>query len=145
MNIVMNRDRLYLNATGGYMDGFEERIFTLEDKVRDVKVAGVTAIPAGIYDLKLRTEGGMTKRYAEKFPDMHRGMIWLQDVPDFTFVYIHIGNYPRDTDGCILVGTGHGHEAVWNSTVAYKRIYPLIVEAIEGDGCTLEICDVESG
>jgi len=145
VNIVMYRDKLYPNATGGYLDGFEQRIFTLEDKVRDVKVAGVTAIPAGKYELKLRNEGSMTKRYAKKFPDMHRGMIWLQDVPDFTWVYIHIGNYPEDTDGCILVGKDRPPsrpEAIYRSRAAYEYIYTAIADAIEGEGCSIEIIEV---
>ena len=32
--------------------------FTLEDEARDTKVMSETRIPAGIYELKLRKEGG---------------------------------------------------------------------------------------
>ena len=36
-------------------DGRKFLCFTLEDEARDTKVMGETRIPAGIYDLKLRT------------------------------------------------------------------------------------------
>jgi hypothetical protein len=122
--------------------------FTLEDENRTEKVYAETRIPAGAYNLKLRTEGGLTQKYADRFPDMHKGMIWLQDVFDFEWVYIHVGNTDDDTAGCILVGdtcesnvVGEGR--VLGSTQAYRRIYPAIADAIEGDGATLLIVDEE--
>ena len=111
------------------------RCFTMEDQPNEPKVPGETRIPAGRYKIELRTEGGMTKRYARKF-DWHRGMLWLRDIPDFTFVYIHYGNFERDTDGCILVGDGAQSNVledgmVMSSVVAYTRLYAEIIEAID--------------
>lgn len=98
-------------STLGYvMAGSEEmgkafRCYTLEDEHRDVKVPGETRIPAGRYEIKLRTEGGMHQRYATKHT-WHRGMLWLQNVPGFEWIYIHPGNTDDHTEGCILVGDG---------------------------------------
>jgi len=84
----------------------------------------------------------MHQRYTKRFPDFHEGMIWLMDVPLFEWVYIHIGNTPRDTEGCILVGMERGDDRIMSSTYAYRLIYPLIVNAIKSDGgCTLLIED----
>jgi len=113
--------------------------FTLEDSHHDIKILGKTRIPAGFYSIELRKEGGMHQRYLKKFPDMHRGMIWIKNVPGFTYVYLHIGNDEDDTLGCVLVG----NELVSNvnrdgklhdSTTCYKTIYPLIAAAIEKEG-----------
>lgn len=110
--------------------------FTLEDEFRANKVAAETRIPAGIYPVKLRTGSPMANRYDAKFADIgHRGMLWLQDVPDFDWIYFHIGNDDDDSEGCLLVGRqvasndqGGGH--IMESTLAYKRIYPIIHQAI---------------
>ena len=140
--ITLNRVRNASDCTIGVLTVGKAKFATLEDKVRKDKVHGETAIPAGTYELGLRAEGGMTKRYARKFPDMHKGMIWLQDVPGFTWVYIHIGNFPEDTLGCILVGERAGEDMVHNSRTAYENIYPKIVRMIEAEGCQISITDV---
>ena len=113
------------------IDG-EGLCFTLEDTPRDIKVAGETRIPVGVYDLALRNVGGMTQKYAAKFGDMHKGMLWLQNVPNFEWVYIHYGNYAKDTDGCILVGDSAdiSNKMVGSSVDTYKEIYPRIATAI---------------
>ncbi|NIB44833.1 hypothetical protein HBA55_34955 [Pseudomaricurvus alkylphenolicus] len=108
--------------------------FTCEDEFRSEKVPGETRIPEGEYEVKLRTvDSPMNQRYAKRF-DFHAGMMWLQDVPNFSNVYIHVGNTDDDTSGCLLVGLGAetclGGGAVLQSVAAYKRLYPIVVEAI---------------
>ncbi len=78
--------------------------YTLEDEHRDVKVMGETRIPAGRYQVKLRTEGSHHLRYQQKFPDIHKGMLHVTNVPNFQWILIHIGNDDDDTAGCLLVG-----------------------------------------
>lgn len=137
--ITLQRVRQADRATIGLLCIGKTKYATLEDEVRDAKIYGETAIPAGTYEIKLRTAGGKTLQYARRFPDMHKGMLWLQDVPGFSWVYIHIGNFPEDTEGCILVGTNAGTNHINNSRVAYTSIYPKIVEMIEDDGCQIVI------
>ncbi len=112
----------------------EFRCFTMEDEPNEPKVPGHTRIPAGRYQIKLRDEGGMNLRYHKKF-DWHHGMLWLQDVPGFEWVYIHYGNYHGDTEGCILVGDGAQSNAledgmVTSSIAAYTRLYDEIISSI---------------
>ena len=109
--------------------------FTLEDEARIKKLSGETRIPAGTFRLQLRTEGSLTKKYEERFPDIHKGMLWLLDVPGFEWIYIHCGNTEDHTDGCILVGDTSQQNIeskgfIGNSSAAYKRIYPKIAKAI---------------
>jgi hypothetical protein len=143
--ITLWRKTVTANSTIGVLDVFGTGVFTLEDTRRDHKVFGETRIPAGRYRLDLRNEGGMNARYMVRFNDMHRGMIWLKNVPEFDFIYIHPGNTAKDTLGCILVGLARDDDRLISSVAAYKRIYPLIVDAIEDGGCYIEIKDEDYG
>ena len=121
--------------------------FTLEDEHRDVKVRSETRIPEGTYTLKLRKEGGFHNRYAYKYGLEHKGMIHVQDVPGFEYILWHTGNNDKHTAGCLLLGdtsqqniTKEGF--IGSSTVAYKRVYPLIASAIEsGEEVKVEYID----
>lgn len=106
---------------------------TLEDEYRTKKKYGETRIPSGKYRLHLRRQGGHHERYATKFPTIHKGMLELVGVPNFTDVLIHIGNTDDDTEGCILVGDGVQTGRVTDSTRAYTRVYPLIADALAGN------------
>lgn len=120
----------------------EFECFTLEDTFNDPKIYGKTRIPAGKYDIKLRKEGSMHGRYSNKFGSEHKGMIWLQDVPDYEWVYIHIGNNEEHTDGCILVGKSCDSKTgtIGNSTEAYKDLNSKITDAIDrGEEITIDI------
>ena len=123
------------DSTGGMIlvDG-KFFCYTCEDEHRDVKISGETRIPVGTYRITLRDEGGMTKRYGDKFPNLHQGMLWLRDVPGFEWIYIHVGNTDDHTEGCILVGYSgnrtEGENTVSRSTDAYKDLYRVILSAI---------------
>jgi len=77
--------------------------YTLEDAYHEVKIKGQTRISAGRYEIKPRYEGGMIERYKERFGKDHF-MLWLQNITDFEYIYIHPGNFIKNTDGCLLVG-----------------------------------------
>ena len=136
--VTLTRNKYTNKSTTGKLKVFGDDCVTLEDTSRDIKIYGESCIPAGTYQLKLRTEGGKHESYAKRF-DFHRGMIWLQDVPGFTWIYIHRGNSPEDTLGCILVGEESKPDWVSSSTQAYSRIYPLIADAIENGGCKIVV------
>lgn len=142
--ITLQRVRSEKDCTIGLLTVGKSTFATLEDAQRPVKIDGITAIPAGTYELKLRNKGGMTVHYANKFPDMHEGMIWLQDVRGFSWVYIHIGNFPDDTEGCVLVAMKARKHSIVSSTKAYKRIYPEVVKMIRDKGCQIVIKDDDS-
>ena len=78
--------------------------YTLEDERREEKVMAETRIPAGVYSILLRKEGGHHARYTKKYGSMHKGMLWLQDVPNFKWILIHTGNTDEHTAGCLIVG-----------------------------------------
>ena len=105
--------------------------YTLEDQAQTTKIYGETRIPAGTYNLTLRTEGGFHTRYLAKFGgEFHKGMIYVNDVPDFEYILWHIGNTDDDTAGCLLLGKTQQANFIGSSGDAYKDVYPKIRDAI---------------
>tara|TARA_X000001382_G_C3173135_1_gene180248 strand:- start:1077 stop:1694 length:618 start_codon:yes stop_codon:yes gene_type:complete len=119
--------------------------YTLEDEARTVKQWGETRIPSGKYKLSLRSEGGFHTRYLSKFgAEFHKGMIYVNEVPNFEYILWHIGNDDDDTAGCLLVGKTSQDNFIGNSTTAYKEIYPPIRDAIlSGEEVTVNYIDYD--
>lgn len=116
--------------------------FVCEDQHQEEKVRGETCIPALRYEIKLRNEGGMNKRYKNKwprrgYPEIHRGMLWLQEVPNFDWIYIHVGNTDDHTDGCLLFGYDCNHDpvegggSVGQSVDCYIALYKMCLESFD--------------
>ena len=116
---------------------------TMEDTGRDLnkdgdlddpgeqKVWGQTRIPARVYEVKLRKAGLMHEKYKTRF-EFHEGMLHLQNVPGFEYIYIHIGNKATDSSGCLLVGTKKvNDDYISGSTVAYTQLYAYCMDAFE--------------
>lgn len=121
--------------------------WTLEDQKQIKKVMGETRIPEGEYEVKLRTVGGHHEKYGKQFPAIHKGMLELQNVPEFQFILIHIGNTDKDTDGCILVGEAPvlGEKiSIVQSTSAYERMYKRVISCLDvNEKVTIKIEDIE--
>ncbi|WP_348800570.1 DUF5675 family protein [Flavobacterium adhaerens] len=113
-----------------YLNGIFQ-CYLLEDKIREVKIPSQTAIPKGVFSLKINTIGAKNADYKRVFGKLHEGMIEINGLPNFSFVYIHIGNTIKDTSGCPLCGFGFqfkdGDYQVSQSIAAYKMIYPKLV------------------
>lgn len=95
--------------------------FSLEDAIRDVKVPGKTAIPAGRYRVVIT----YSPRFKKRLP-------LLLNVPGFEGVRIHSGNSDEDTEGCILVGTTQGLVSdnwIGGSREAMKALFAKIEAA----------------
>ena len=123
-----------------YLDGLYE-CKSLEDEHREVKVMHETCIPEGVYNVTLRTFGSHHEKYKVKFPEIHKGMLWVKDVPGFTSILIHIGNSDEDTSGCLLVGVvaDEKNGKVYKSTEAYLKLYRKVTDAMKrGETVTIE-------
>ena len=124
--------------------------YTLEDEQRKIKVKHETAIPLGIYEIQFRTVGGFHTKYTSRYgSDWHKGMLELQDVPNFQYILIHTGNTDEHTSGCILVMDNQENNLLikdgfgGKSGQAYKRIYPVIRNALlNNEKVTIEINDI---
>lgn len=93
---------------------------TLE-QIKAIKVYGITAIPAGTYEVILSISPKFKSRsWAAKYSGLVPEII---GVPGFEGVRIHPGNKAEDTLGCILVGDNKVKGGLVNST---KRYYELM-------------------
>jgi hypothetical protein len=102
--------------------------YTLEDKVRPVKIAGKTAIPAGRYEVIIN----FSQRFQRQLP-------LLLKVPDFEGVRIHPGNTAANTEGCILVGETKDKNSVGHSRAAFNRLFEKMKTASRTEKIFLEI------
>ncbi len=122
--------------------------FGLENPHHDVKIPGDTRIPCGIYRVGIRSQGGKHKRYDERFPNSHRGMLQIENVPGFEYILIHIGNYHKNTDGCLLLGksvmndrSNHENYMIGSSTQVYLKFYKSVIFAAESGDLQIEFKD----
>lgn len=138
MKLDVVRTQFGKDATNGmlFVDGVFE-CFTLEDEVRDVKVMSETAIPLGEYEIKFRNVGGFDTKYKARYGStFHKGMLELQDVPNFKYILIHTGNTDQHTAGCLLIGETQqdldkGKDGfIGGSGDAYKKFYPKVRDAL---------------
>ena len=154
MKLQVLRFNSQSDSTNGLLfdvtNGTKFLCYTLEDEKREDKIMGETRIPAGTYKILLRKEGGFHARYTKKYGSMHKGMLHVQDVPNFKWILIHIGNTDEHTAGCLILGDSQENNTlvkdgfIGRSTQAYKRVYPPIAEALEsGEEVTIEYIDLD--
>lgn len=116
--------------------------FNLEDTYHPTKIAGVTRVPAGFYELVINDVlTPLTKKHREDYkespwfkanPDWFH--IMLKDVPNYTGVYVHTGNDDLHTLACQLLNFGFDiakkDKQGFNSMLAvdkfYSIVYPLL-------------------
>jgi hypothetical protein len=128
--------RLYINGTFF--------CFTCEDEKRSVKMKGETRIPAGTYPITFRKVlSEKTKHYRTRYA-FFTWHLEIQNVPNFDYVYLHVGNTEKDSDGCILLGmqASVATGTISQSVVAYTKFYPLVSDALKkGEAVTIKIED----
>ena len=107
--------------------------WTLEDVVREVKIPGETAIPAGRYAVQL----SLSQRFQKLLPE-------ILTVPGFTGIRIHAGNTQADTAGCLLVGRIRADDRVEESKLALMNVMEHLRRATTaGDRITISIEDAQ--
>jgi hypothetical protein len=125
-----------------YIDGIF-MCYLLEDRIAKVKVAGQTCIPEGEYHLSINTTAGMNKRYINRFPKLHEGMIQITGIKGFDLVFIHIGNYYSETRGCPLTGhywnQSNGDFEVLQSAFSYQQVYQKLIAMINAGNSAITV------
>lgn len=98
MELVVNRNRPTKHSTTGQLSLNDELLYTTLEPppVPDLSLSGngYRSIPAGTYQLTIRWS-----------PKFSKAVPHVENVPGRTFIELHIGNFPSDTDGCTLIGT----------------------------------------
>jgi hypothetical protein len=90
--------------------------------IKNVKIAGETAIPTGRYAVTLSVQSPKY-RYRKAYEFCSGYVPRLLNVKGFEGILIHIGNCPKDTEGCILVGKNTVKGEVRESTETFKKLY----------------------
>lgn len=75
-------------------------------------------IPTGDYHLKWQT----TTNLNGVRPHLPVPWLYSPTVPDSRYIYIHNGNYPLNTDGCLLIGTSRASDMVGGSVDALGKL-----------------------
>lgn len=132
MKLQLTRKTYTTNSTIGELlvDG-KFQCFTLEDPVRPAKIKGITAIPAGTYNVII----SFSSRFKQDMP-------LLENVPNYEGIRIHPGNFAKDTEGCLLVGKTKAADSVGTSREAYHDLFALLKAELDGGGkVTISIID----
>lgn len=101
------------------------------EEIKKIKKAGITAIPTGRYEIVMNVVSPKysADKYKKQYGFCDAKLPRLVNVPGFEGILIHIGNYAKDTDGCILVGTNSVKGAVMQSTAYFNKLYPILKAA----------------
>ena len=115
--------------------GLDQKMSLAVLKARKRK--GITAIPTGRYRVTL---GVKSPKYSKRPQyDFCEGYVpRLINVPAYDGILIHIGNYPQDTEGCILVGRNTKVGAVLQSTETFKKLYATLKKSTENIYITIK-------
>ena len=119
INLLLIRDTFSDNSTIGELFINGERFCdTLENPWINNK-KNVSCIPRGEYKVRLRlARESATRDY------LH---LLVEDVENRSYILFHIGNTPKDTSGCILVGLGSQQDFVSNSRLAMDLVMKEIL------------------
>jgi hypothetical protein len=133
MKILVTRTTKTEHSTTGRMEKLNGQPLFLCYTLEPVTLpAGSTvkprAIPCGIFPLQIRWS-----------PDHGRYLPYVANVPGFTGIEIHVGNFPRDTKACCVVGMTLAVDAVYQSHVAFDKLFTLLL-----DGRTLPENDISA-
>lgn len=133
MTLILQRTHEVNDTTFGklFTNDMEFLNYTLEDKVRPVKIKHETAIPAGTYEIQIT--------YSPKFKQR---MPLLLDVPNYEGIRIHKGNLAIDTSGCIIVGDRILSNKIVYSATAYQRLFTFLENLLKKDKVYIRIEDI---
>ena len=92
--------------------------YTLEPAGPDTTERGKDRrIPAGLYSVVWHRSA----RFNRVLP-----VLFNEQVPKDRYIEIHAGNYPKHTEGCILVGKWANNEGVFESVKALEALLSFI-------------------
>ena len=120
LNLLITRFKAYDKSVIGTLSVNGTQIcYTLEEAWRNNQ-KGHSCVSLGTYGGFIRYTSSKSKR---------EWCFQLNDANGRTAIQIHIGNYPGDTEGCVLVGTTYSENMVGNSTAAYQKLQDFVFGA----------------
>lgn len=99
--------------------------FTLEDRDRKLESGGTkvmheTAIPRGTYEVIINR----SVRFQRMLP-------LLLNVPQFTGIRIHTGNWATNSSGCLCLGFRRGEDEILESRPALRMFIEILAEKLK--------------
>lgn len=76
-------------------------------------------IPAGKYPVRIAHS-----------PKRNEQVIWIDNVPGRTYIQIHPGNFPKDTQGCILPGRSYKICQILDSRISFEHLINFVRDLI---------------
>ena len=132
MELLVNRTTRSANSTiGQFSVNGDTFSYSLEptdrgltsnmtaEQIAAIKIPDKTCIPTGTYNV--------TSYYSTK---NGRNVPLLNNVTGYQYVEIHQGNFPKDTDGCLLLGVGEDVDYVGPSDAIVNQFYTLFFAAL---------------
>ena len=119
INLLLIRDTFTEESTIGELFINGERICDTLERPYFNNQRNISCIPKGVYPVRLRLpRESATRDYIH---------LLVQDVPDRDWILVHRGNFPYQSQGCILVGLGSQQDAVNNSTLAMDLLIKEVI------------------
>ena len=119
INLLLIRDTFTEESTIGELFINGERICDTLERPYFNNQRNISCIPEGVYPVRLRLpRESATRDYVH---------LLVQDVPDRDWILVHRGNFPYQSQGCLLVGLGTEQDVVHNSTLAMDLLIKEII------------------
>lgn len=119
INLLLIRDTFTEESTIGELFINGERICDTLERPYFNNQRNISCIPEGVYPVRLRLpRESATRDYIH---------LLVQDVPDRDWILFHRGNYPYQSQGCILVGLGSQQDFVSNSVLAMDLLIKEVI------------------
>ncbi len=110
-----------------------------EERIRQLKVRGETAIPCGRYAVAMDVVSNKYRRSAFMLEVCGARVPRLRNVPGFEGILIHTGNTAKDTEGCVLVGVRvEGEGRLSESRETFRRLYGMMKKDADDITITIE-------
>ena len=118
------------------IDGVKE-CQTLELPNKDGKPG--SCIPQGLYPVIpmpspkfMGSQDPWVKQFASQMPH-------IMEIPGRSLIMFHWGNFPNETDGCVLVGQTRLPDAIGGSRFAFEHLFAKIEEAMRHRDCFVQV------
>jgi hypothetical protein len=119
INLLLIRGTYTEESTIGELFLNGERMCDTLERPYFNNLRNISCIPEGVYPVRLRLpRESATRDYIH---------LLVQDVPDRDWILFHRGNYPYQSQGCILVGLGSQQDFVSNSVLAMDLLIKEIL------------------
>lgn len=118
--IVLNRVYRH-NGTHGDLVFPDGTVYdTLENSWEDNQ-RRISCVPEGIYPMRMRYSPIVKRTSGGEFSEGWE----IADVPNRDYIMCHIGNWTKDTAGCLLIGSTKAFDGnepvVWGSSSAFRK------------------------